>query len=308
MSHPSSAPDARTGGMLFGLLGVLSFSLTLPASRIAVAGLDPVIVGLGRSIVAACLAAPFLLVTRQVRPTWPQLKSLSLVILGVVFGFPFLSAWAMQRVPSSHGAVVLGLLPLATAVAGVLRTHERPSLTFWIASVAGSLTVVVFSLSTGGGGFHPADLALLAAVILAALGYAEGARLTRQMGGGWQVISWALVLGAPFLVLPVGLAINHHGLHAPLASWLAFGYVSVFSAFLGFFAWYRGLSIGGVARVGQVQLLQPFLTMGFATLLLSEPFSFTGVGVAALVSLSILVTRNSREKKAPVIGASSSTD
>jgi len=307
MSAPSSdaSIDQRQGGMFLGFLGVLIFSLTLPVTRVAVASLDPLIVGLGRSLVAGCLAVPILYLTKQRRPTWSQVKSLSLVVIGVVIGFPLLMSWAMKRVPSSHGAVVLGLLPLATAMAGVLRTHERPSPAFWIASTTGSLSVVIYSLVTGGGGFHPADLALLASVVMAAMGYAEGARLTRQMGGGWQVICWALVLAAPFLVVPVGFAIQHHGLDAPPMAWLAFAYVSLFSAFIGFFAWYRGLSTGGVARVGQIQLLQPFLTMGFAAVFMGETLTWGALGIVALVSMSILITRNSKvaEKSSMVVSA-----
>jgi drug/metabolite transporter (DMT)-like permease len=259
----------------------------------AVETLDPTVVGLGRALIAACLAAPLLLLTRQSWPTRRQWHSITLVFIGVVVGFPILTAWAMRFVPASHGAIVLGLLPLATAIAGAIRTHEKPSRTFWFASASGSLSVVVYALASGNGNFHPADFALLGAVILAALGYAEGARVARELGG-WQVICWALVLAVPVLVWPVGFAIWKHGLVASPASWIGFAYVSLISMFLGFFAWYHGLAVGGTARVSQLQLLQPFLTLGFSALFLEERFGVGAMLSAGVVALSIVVSRRSR--------------
>lgn len=292
-----SAPSAHLQslnfeGLAFGFLGVLGFSLTLPATRVAVETLDPTVVGLGRALIAACLAAPLLLITRQTKPTRHQWHSITVVLIGVVVGFPLLSAWAMRFVPASHGAVVLGLLPLATAMMGVIRAHEKPSRRFWFASVCGSLSVVAYALASGGGSFHPADFALLGAVILAALGYAEGARVSRELGG-WQVICWALVLAVPILVGPVGFAIWAHGLAASSASWIGLTYVSFISMFLAFFAWYHALAVGGVARVSQLQLLQPFLTLGFAALFFGEQFSAGAMLSASGVALSIFYSRRS---------------
>ncbi len=292
-SFPVLPASPGVGGLAFGLLGVLGFSLTLPATRLAVASFDPLIVGLGRSLVAACLAAPLLLVTGQARPTRSQLRGLALVVLGVIIGFPLLTAWAMRIVPASHGAVVLGLLPLATALAAALRAHERPSPTFWCASVAGSLAVVGFAVATGGGSFHPADFALLCSVVLAALGYAEGGRLARELGG-WQVICWALLLAAPLLVVPVAYAVCQYGLAATPTAWAGFAYVSVISMFLAFFAWFHGLAVGGVARVSQLQLLQPFFTLSAAALFLGERVGTGAIACAGVVTLSILVGRRSR--------------
>lgn len=294
MSAPPFLPHRQPiQGMAFGFLGVLAFSITLPATRLAVASLDPIIVGLGRSLMAACLAAPLLFFTRQKRPTSSQLRGLGLVILGVVIGFPALTAWAMKRVDASHGAVMLGLLPLATAIAGFLRAHDRPSVSFWCASVVGSFSVVAFALSAGDGSFTHADLALLIAVALAALGYAEGGRLSREMGG-WRVICWALVLAVPILLPIVGWAIWQHGLAATPSSWAGFAYVSVVSAFLGFFAWYHGLAIGGVARVSQIQLLQPFLTLAFSALFLGEHLTLGAMLSAMMVASSIVLSRRSK--------------
>ena len=280
-------------GLAFGLLGVVGFSATLPATRLAVASFDPFFVGLGREIVAATFAASLLIWTRQPWPNAAQRRSLRLVIVGVIFGFPVCSAWAMQRVDASHGAVILGLLPLATAIAGFLRANERPSVGFWIASAVGSFTVVGYSLSAGGGSFRSGDWALLASVLLAALGYAEGGRLGREIGG-WQVICWALVFGTPLLLPIVGFLIWKHGLQATPSAWAGFFYVSLVSAFLGFFAWYHGLAIGGVARVGQIQLLQPFFTLAISALFLGEHFSPGAAIAMTVVALSIFAGRRAK--------------
>jgi drug/metabolite transporter (DMT)-like permease len=283
-------------GLIYGFLGVLGFSLTLPATRVAVLDLDPIWVGLGRGFVAAILAAIALHLTRQKFPTPYQWRSLVIVSLGVVLGFPLLSAWAMQRLPAAHGAVILGLLPLVTAIAGVIRAGDRPSRQFWIASSIGSLTVIGFGIISGAGHLHPADLALVIAVIVAAFGYAEGGKLAKTLGG-WQVISWALVLAAPLEILPMIISTSHHGLTASPAAWLGFAYVSVVSQFVAFFAWYHGLAKGGVARVGQIQLLQPFLTLVASALLLGETITPVTIGAACLVVASVAVGRRSPIKR-----------
>jgi drug/metabolite transporter (DMT)-like permease len=177
---------------------------------------------------------------------------------------------------------------------GALRTGDRPSPAFWLCSSLGSAVVVLFTVMAGGGSLQSADLALIGAVAAAAIGYAEGGRLSRELGG-WQVICWALVLSAPILVVPVVLTVAQHGLQASLQSWLGFGYVSVFSMFLGFFAWYQGLAIGGVARVSQIQLLQPFLTLFASALLLREQITLLTI-VTALVVVAVVALG----KKAPI--------
>lgn len=295
LTMPATAPTPalQIRGYAFGLLGVIAFSITLPATRVAVGSFDPFFIGLGRELVAACLAAPLLFFTRQPWPNASQLRRLWIVVAALVFGFPIFSALAMQRADASHGAVVLGLLPLATAVAGFLRAHERPSLAFWCASAAGSCAVVVFALAQGGGSFGSGDWALLAAVAASALGYAEGGRLGRELGG-WQVICWALVLGFPLVLPTVVWLAWQHGLQATPAAWAGFAYVGIISAFLGFFPWYHGLAIGGVARVGQIQLLQPFFTLAFAAAFLGEAFSLSALLAATLVALSILAGRKAK--------------
>lgn len=286
--HRPSAADRRAG-VAWGLAGVCAFAVTLPATRIAVATLDPVFVGLGRAVVAALLAALVLAVTRSPLPPlrlWPRL---GVVALGVVIGFPVLSAWAMRYVPASHGAVVVGLLPLATAAAGAWLARERPPRRFWVFATAGSAVVVGFMLWQGAGSLHLADLLLLGAIAAAAIGYAEGARLTRLLGG-WQVISWALVLSFPFVVVPTWRTAGDFA-SVPAVAWIAFAYLALVSMYLGFFAWYRALAQGGIAAVGQIQLLQPFLTLLFSALLVGEALQPSTFVAAALVIATIALGR-----------------
>lgn len=292
----------ETEGMLLGLIGVVIFSLTLPMTRIVVAEVHPLLNGLGRALVAALPAAALLTWRREKWPTWPQVRSLAVVSLGVIIAFPVFSAWSMKYVPASHGAVVNGLQPLCVAIYAAWLSHERPSKLFWASALAGSAIVVAFALQAGGGGLQAGDLLMLVAVGIGALGYAEGARLARQMGG-WQVICWALVLSAPFLLLPVGgLAWAHHAAHpGPLSLkvWLAFGYVTLFSQFIGFFAWYAGLAMGGIARVGQVQLLQIFFTMAFSALFFGEHVSGSTWLYAAAVIVTVVLGRRAAVRPAP---------
>jgi drug/metabolite transporter (DMT)-like permease len=279
--------STETKGMLYGMAGILGFSLTLPATRVAVQYLDPILVGFGRAIIAGILASLVLIATRQSLPTKSQIKRLAIVASGVIVGFPLLSAWALQFVPSVHGAIIVGILPLATVVAGTLGGNEKPSLLFWFLSILGASVIIAYAIIEKGGSVEPADLALLGAMVLAAIGYAEGAKLSKEIGG-WKVISWALVLSMPFLLIPVGWVLFHSDLNVPLAGWIGFGYVSIISQFLAFFAWYKGLAMGGIAKVGQVQLLQPFLTIIASALLIGENISITTmitmVVIAAIVA------------------------
>lgn len=292
---PDTPYPIPTSGLWYGLLGVLGFSLTLPATRVAVESLDPWLVGLGRPLIASIFAAMLLLLTRQPWPTRAQMRSLFLVAGAVILGFPLLAAFAMTQVPSAHGGIVLGILPLATAVAATWRAHERPSLRFWVASVIGSTSVVGFALSAGAGHLQWGDLLLLVAIAAGALGYAEGGQLARSLGG-WQVICWALVLAAPFLLVPTLLLAFQSTLAAPPVAWLGFAYVTLISQLLAFFAWYRGLALGGIARVGQVQLLQPFFTLFAAAVLLGESITLLTIATACIVLVVVWLAR-----KAPVI-------
>jgi drug/metabolite transporter (DMT)-like permease len=263
--------SASRFGLLWGFVGVLAFSLTLPLTRIAVGGLSPLFIGAGRAVIAALLAALVLGITRQRRPHGSQWWRLALVAAGVVAGFPLLTSYALTTASASHGAVVIALLPAATAVFAVLRGHERPPLPFWIFAALGAVAAVAFA-SLQADGFGPpvwTDLLFFAAVIAAALGYSEGALLSRELGA-WQTISWALVLAAPVMMALTVIAWALQPPDATAVEWASFAYLATVSMFLGFFAWYRGLAIGPVARVSQVQLVQPVMTLAWAALLLGE--------------------------------------
>lgn len=282
-------PD--TQGLLYGALGVLSFSFTLPATRVAVTGgLDPTFVGLGRALVAALLAALILYARRERLPARRHWSALAIIASGVVVGFPILSAVALRQLPAAHGAVIVGFLPAATAVMATLRADERPSAGFWLACGLGLLTIIAFAIATGAGHPRLGDLLLLCAVALGALGYAEGGKLSRELGG-WRVICWVLVLSAPLLLPVVAVTVMHTGLHATPAAWLSFGYVSSVSMLLGFFVWYHGLALGGVARVGQTQLAQPVLTLVWSALLLGEHVNGVTILAALLVIASAALSR-----------------
>lgn len=262
----------ETRGMLLGLAGVAIFSLTIPFTRMAVAELNPIFVALGRALGAAVLAGAWLAWKRVPVPPRAAWWPLALVVAGCIVGFPLLTSLALRTLPASHGALLVGVLPLATALYAALRGYERPSQGFWVMALFGAGLVIAFALAQGGGSLHLADLLVLAAVPLAAMGYAEGGRLARSMGGP-EVICWALLLSVPVLLplvawlcAPQLAQLGQVGFHA----WTAFGYVTFGSTFTGFFFWYRGLALGGVARVGQVQVLQPFLSLIGAAVLLGE--------------------------------------
>ena len=268
-----------------GLLGVMIFSGSLPATRIAVADFSPAFLTSARAVIAACLGAILLVLLRQGRPSRTDLVSLAFVALGVVLGFPLLTALALQHITAAHSIVFVGLLPLATAIFGVLRGAEHPRAAFWLFSGAGSLAVVIFALSQGGGSLI-GDLLMLAAIILCGLGYAEGALLSRRIGG-WQVISWALLLSLPAMLLLAVLSRPAAFNAITLPAWLSLGYVSVFSMLIGFVFWYRGLALGGIAGVGQLQLLQPLFGLFLAAALLGEQIGWASILVTVLVVVCV---------------------
>ncbi len=276
----------ETRGMLLGLLGVSAFGLTLPATRLVVPYLDPIFIGLGRAVLAALVAAMLLLWFRQKIPNINQIYQLSVVALGVVVGFPVFSSWAMQYVPASHGGVVLGILPLATAVVGVLIGNERPSYSFWLVSVLGSCLVILYALIQGTGGIHMADIALLGAILSAAIGYAFGARLSKDIGS-WQVICWALVLSFPFILIPAIIYAPETLSGMPVEGYASFLYLALVSQLFGFFVWYKGLAMGGIARVSQAQLLQPFITLFVSALFLGEVIDIETMVFVFLVVSSV---------------------
>jgi drug/metabolite transporter (DMT)-like permease len=282
-------------GLALGLLGVAIFALTLPMTRLAVGTpqaplMSGQFVAFGRAAVAAALSALFLLATRAPLPRRQDWWPLALTAAGVVFGFPLFTSIAMRHVEAVHASVVIGVLPLATALVGALLHRQRPSAGFWLCAALGSALVVAFILLHGGGtgAVQAADLLLLAAVACAAIGYGQGARLSQRMRAE-HVICWALVLAWP-LTLPLALW-SRPAAALPASAWWAFAYVAVFSMWIGFFAWYRGLALGGTVRVSQVQLVQPFLSMLFAVPLLGERLDLLTLGFGLAVIATVFAGR-----------------
>jgi drug/metabolite transporter (DMT)-like permease len=262
---------------------VLIFSGSLPATRAAVMDFDPVFLTVARATIAALLGIALLLAAREKLPERGDVLSLAVVAIGVVIGFPLLTALALQHITSAHSIVFVGLLPLSTAIFGVLRGGERPRAAFWLFSCAGSALVVGYAVGQGLSASLTGDMLMLAAIVVCGLGYAEGAKLSRRLGG-WQVICWALALSLPLmLALLVMLAPPNFG-KVGMPAWLGLGYVSLFSMLIGFMFWYRGLARGGIAAVGQLQLLQPFFGLALAATLLGEHVS---VGMLA-VTLAVV--------------------
>jgi len=277
-------------GWVNGLIGVILFSGSLPATKVAILAFSPVFLTVARASIAGVLALAALLAFKEERPTVKQLLPLSMVAVGVVVGFPLLSALALQHVTSAHSIVFVGILPIATAVFGIIRGGERPRPIFWLFSIIGSLLVVGYAIAQGLTASPVGDILMLSAILLCGLGYAEGAKLTKTLGG-WQVISWALVISLPvmlplaFIYMPA--SVDGIGTEA----WIGLGYVSLFSMFIGFIFWYRGLAQGGIASVGQLQLLQPFFGLALAASLLHEKVSLGMLAVTAGVILCVLCTK-----------------
>ncbi|GAK70460.1 hypothetical protein RRU01S_12_00430 [Agrobacterium rubi TR3 = NBRC 13261] len=279
--------DKTSSGWWSGFIGVVIFSGSLPATRIAVTGFDPAFLTLARASIAGLLALVLLSAFQQKRPARGDIVPLAIVALGVVVGFPLLTALALKHITSAHSIVFIGLLPLATAIFAVLRGGERPRPAFWLFSCLGSSLVAGFALTQDGEASLSGDLLMLGAIAVCGLGYAEGATLSRRLGG-WQVISWALVLSLP-VMLPLALFTMPTSVGGiSTAAWGGLFYVSLLSMLIGFIFWYRGLALGGIAAVGQLQLLQPFFGLVLAATLLGEPVSVAmlvvTLGVVACVA------------------------
>jgi drug/metabolite transporter (DMT)-like permease len=274
----------------------MTFAVTLPVTRLAVGTpedphLSGVFVAMGRAAVAGILSIVYLWFTRALRPTRSQMKGLGLVAVGVVFGFPLFTSLAMRYVEASHASVITGVLPLATAALAAVMNRQRPSLGFWVCAVTGTALVVSFALLRSGQAglaLHLADVLLLCAMAFAAVGYAWGSRMSQSMGAE-QVICWALLISLPVSLPGTWLSWPTQAVGA--VPWLALGYVSVFSMWLGFFAWYRGLALGGTVRVSQVQLLQPFMSLLVAVPLLGERLDGLTLVFAAAVLATVLMGR-----------------
>ncbi|WP_185113866.1 DMT family transporter [Chryseobacterium indologenes] len=277
-------------GWINGFIGVLLFSGSMPATKLAVMEMSPIFATIARAGIAGILALSVLLIYREKRPDKKQIFPLLLVSLGCVIGFPLLSALALQYVSSAHSIVFLGMLPMATAIFGVLRGGERPHPVFWLFSVIGSLLVIGYAVSQGISASPVGDILMLLAVILCGLGYAEGARLSKTLGG-WQVISWALVLALPVMIPLFFIYFPEHIETVSFRGWFGLAYISLFSMFIGFIFWYKGLAQGGITTVGQLQLLQPFFGLALAAYFLHEPVSMGMLGITVGVILCVAGTK-----------------
>jgi drug/metabolite transporter (DMT)-like permease len=301
ITSASSAPDSRTRfGLLLGLIGVAVFGGTLPATRLAVAAIDPMALTAMRTAIAGICSLVLLIVLRRPLPPrrlWPQI---AVAMMGVAVLFPLLMSMGMKTVDASHGGVVLGFLPIATALVAVAITHERPKPLCWIASVIGAGLVIAFALRQGGGTFSTGDLLLFASVAVSAIGYGFSGRLTASMPG-WEVISWILVMALPLSLPAAALTMPHDLAAIPLKPWLGLLYVALFSQWIGFFAWNAGMAMGGIARVSQVQLLQPFITFALAALFNDEIITLPIVLFAAAVVVTVAISARTRgSRPAPI--------
>ncbi|WP_336687591.1 DMT family transporter [Chryseobacterium bernardetii] len=290
MMTETISKDQAVSGWINGFIGVLLFSGSMPATKLAVMEMDPIFATIARAVIAGILALSVLLIYQEKSPEKKQLFSMVLVAIGCVIGFPLLSSLALQYLTSAHSIVFLGMLPLATAIFGVFRGGEKPHPVFWLFSVIGSLLVIGYAFSQGISASPVGDILMLLAIILCGMGYAEGAKLSKTLGG-WQVISWALVISLPvmlplfFIYFPTNVeSISFRG-------WFGLGYISLFSMFIGFIFWYKGLALGGITTVGQLQLLQPFFGLALAAYLLHEQVSIGMLGITVGVILCVIGTK-----------------
>lgn len=282
--------DENINGWINGFIGVVLFSGGLPATKLAVMEMSPIFVTIVRAAVAGILALIVLWLGKEKRPVKKDLIPLLLVSLGCVVGFPLLSALALQYLTSAHSIVFLGMLPLATAVFGVMRGGEKPHPVFWFFSITGSLLVIGYAVSQGISASPVGDILMLLAVILCGMGYAEGAKLSKTLGG-WQVISWALVLALPVMIPLFFIYFPDDIENVSFQGWFGMAYISLFSMFIGFIFWYKGLAQGGIATVGQLQLLQPFFGLALAAWILHEQVSLGMLGVTVGVILCVAGTK-----------------
>jgi drug/metabolite transporter (DMT)-like permease len=289
--------NKETKGMLIGFVGILIFSLTLPVTKLAILSFNPYFIAFGRATLAGAVALAYLVVKHEPMLAKADIGKFVVIALGVVFGFPILTTVAMTHGSSSHGAVILGMMPLATTVIGVIRFGERPSLGFWVVSVLGAALVVVYALLKSSGSFTLVDILLVLGGICACIGYVEGGELSRKMNPR-AVISWALVISLPFNIVFSYLTFNSAYFDAGISAWTIFIYLSLFPMFLGFFFWYEGLAIGGIARVSQVQLIQPFCTLLAASILLGDSLTWMNLVFAVLVVSTVILGKQMLIKRA----------
>jgi drug/metabolite transporter (DMT)-like permease len=289
--------NKETKGMVIGFIGILIFSLTLPVSKIAVLSFNPYFIAFGRATLAGLVALTYLLYKKEPIPSKIDFLKFVVIALGVVFGFPIFTTIAMVEGSSSHGAVILGMMPLASTVIGVIRFKERPSLGFWLVSLLGAGLVVVYALLKSSGDFTYIDGLLVVGGICACVGYVEGGELSRKINPR-VVISWALVISLPITIIMSCFTFNMQYIDAGSMAWIIFVYLSLFPMFIGFFFWYEGLAVGGIARVSQVQLIQPFCTLVAASILLGDSLTIVNLVFAFLVVSTVILGKRMLVKRA----------
>lgn len=283
--------DAQNKGWLNGLVGVMIFAGSMPATRIAVTGFNPEFLTGARAVIAGLFALLILVVFKQRMPQLKDFIPLCITALGVVLGFPLFTALALQEISAARALVFVALLPLSTAIFGVFRAAERPSLAFWLFALIGSMLVMGFMIQDDQGQiFSRADLYMIVAILLCGLGYAEGGQLSKSLGG-WQVICWALVIALPFMFVLSYYSLPQSLTNVSISAYLGLIYVAVFSMLLGFFFWYKGLALGGIAKVGQIQLIQPFLGLMLSAIFLGESVSLAMVVVSIAVMLCVMMAK-----------------
>ncbi|WP_374384931.1 DMT family transporter [Dongia sp.] len=282
--------DPVTRGLVFGLIGVIIFGGSLPATRAAVLALDPWFVSAARAVGAACLGILWLVVEHAPLPSRGQAWRLCLVGLCVVIGFPVLTGIALRHVPASHGLLFAGLFPLATCLVGALIGTVRPRWPFWFWAALGSCSVAAYAIYQGGGAFGAADLLMVGSVVATGIGYALGARLSQTMKPA-VVISWALVITLPLTLPALAVTWPDLSMPVPASAWIGLLYVTFFSMFIGFLFWYRGLVLGGTARVSQIQLFQPFIGLGLAAAFLGEQVGWGLIAGSVMVTISVAKAR-----------------
>ncbi|MDY0873916.1 DMT family transporter [Dongia rigui] len=288
--RPTAGLAPATRGLIYGLIGVIIFGGSLPATRAAVLALDPWFVSSARAVGAALLGMGWLLAQRAPLPSGRDWLGLVVVGLCVVVGFPVLTGLAMQWVPASHGILFVGLIPLATCLVGALLGTVRPRRPFWLWAAVGAVSVAAYAILQGGGDFGPADLLMVGAIAVTGIGYAEGARLSHHMKPA-AVISWALVVCLPLSLPALILTWPAAPQTVAVSAWIGLGYVTLFSMFIGFLFWYRGLVLGGTARVSQIQLFQPFIGLGLAAVFLGEQVGWGILIGSVMVTISVAKAR-----------------
>jgi len=296
----SLSPSRNSLGLLLGFIGVVIFGGTLPATRLALEGFDPFFITSARSAIAGVCALALLGILRRRLPPKQAWGSLVIAALGVVLGFPLFMALAMQTLPAAHGGVVLGVMPIATAIVAVMITDERPGLAYWIAALVGAALVILFALRHGAGGIAIGDLFLLLAVVFGSIGYGYSGRLTAIMPG-WEIISWAMVISLPFTLPATWLFLPADLLRVPLEPWLGLLYAALFSQWISFFAWNAGVSICGLSKVSQLQLLQPFVTIALAAVVNHEVIDLETILFASAVVATVAISSRTRIGQAPLV-------